>query len=85
LFKGGITLSDGSYNAPESLGHHHLAGSHSHGDALPAQLLLSPPRLWLLDPTAPAPDLRRAAALAPSDLNESWGHAGRYWSSSFTR
>lgn len=84
-FKGGITLSNGFYNVPESLGHHHLAGIHSHGDALPAQPLLSPPGLWLLDPTALAPDLRRAAASAHPASNESWGHAGRHWGSSFTQ
>lgn len=58
-------LSDGFYNGPESLGHHCLAGTHLHGNGLPAQTILVPPRLWLLDPTAPAPDLRRAAAPAP--------------------
>ena len=63
-FKGGITLSDGFYNVPEGLGHHRLAGTHSYGDALPAQRLLSAPGLWLLDPRALAPDMRRAAAPA---------------------
>lgn len=63
-FKGGIALTDGFYSVPESLRHHHLAGTRSHGDGLPAQMLLSLLRLWLLHPTAPAPDLHRVAAPA---------------------